>query len=61
MLFSRGASPAEVLRIYCATLRTMAADQRPMRINPLLPLVRVFARVVAQYQADRSMEAARQV
>lgn len=59
MLTSRGASPTEILRIYVATLRTLSASEHPPRINPLLTLVRVYAQVLAQYQIDWSMEAAR--
>jgi CheY-like chemotaxis protein len=60
MLVTRGASPTDVLRAYCATLRTMAAAQQPMRVNPMLSLARVFAQMVAQYQEERSMDAAAQ-
>jgi len=60
MLVFRGASPAEILGIYAATLRALSADEQSPRINPLLTLVRVYAQVLAQYQIDRSMEAARQ-
>lgn len=60
MLISRGASPGEVLRIYTATLRTMAAGQEPPRIDPLLCLVRIYALMIAQYQIDQSFHAAGQ-
>jgi len=57
MFVSRGASPIDIQRVYSATLRTMAAGQQPPRVNPLLPLLRIYAQVLAQYQRDRSMEA----
>jgi CheY-like chemotaxis protein len=59
MIVSRGASPTEILRLYVATLRTLSVGEQPPRISPLLTLVRVYAQVLAQYQIDRSMEAAR--
>jgi CheY-like chemotaxis protein len=59
MLVSRGASPVEILRIYSASLRTMAAGQQALRMSPLLSLARVYARMLSEYQLNRSMDAAR--
>jgi len=58
MFAQRGASPGDILKVYRATLRALAADERPLRVNPLLALVRIYARVMAEYQLDRSMDAA---
>lgn len=59
MLAARGASPLEVLRVYSASLRTLAAGQQALRINPLLSLTRVYVRMLSEYQLDRSIDAAR--
>jgi hypothetical protein len=60
-LVMRGASPTEMTRVYRAALGTLSLNGGALHMDPVLCLVRVLSRVIAQYQMEQSIAAAKRV
>jgi hypothetical protein len=56
MLMARGSAPAEVLLLYGAALRSMLAAEVTPPMDPNVCLLRIMARLLAQYQTKVSLE-----
>ncbi len=55
MFIERGSSPAEILAVYRAALRSLDAEGAAPPFSPAICLVRLFAYLAGQYQVELSL------